>query len=125
MTLGREETFLVYLSIKNLVESNQLKSARLFGQCFGTEKNYLIVETERSADDAGDEEIEEQDETVESLNPASGNFEGTVADSDDPDAAPAPYHPPKSTFKAPVFPQKEIASGSNRYVYWVTSDGCH
>lgn len=42
--LGREETFRVWLALKQLVDKYPLESIRFWGKVFGTEQNYYIAE---------------------------------------------------------------------------------
>lgn len=56
--LGREETQRVFLALKRLVESRALTHCRLWGKVLGTERNYIVAETE--AVDADEEEELEQ-----------------------------------------------------------------
>ncbi|KAI8909826.1 radial spokehead-like protein [Gorgonomyces haynaldii] len=46
ISFGQENTFVLFLSIKKLVEEKQLKSVRLWGRIQGLHKDYLIVEAE-------------------------------------------------------------------------------
>ena len=103
VSLGQEETYLIFLSIKKLVESKTLKSARLFGKIFGTTKDYIVVESERRDDDeAGEEEAEAAPEATDTTN----------VNPDEQDL-------PKSKHKVTPAPVKEVAAGVNRYIYWV------
>jgi hypothetical protein len=89
VSLGREETFRVFLAIKHLVSDKKLKSARLFGKFFGLQKDYIIVESERR-----DDEEEEQQQSEEQRSTAT-------------DATEIP---------------SEQATGTNKYIYWVTNE---
>ena len=42
--LGREETFRIFLALKNLVDTHTLQSVRFWGKILGTEKNYIVAE---------------------------------------------------------------------------------
>jgi radial spoke head protein 4A len=42
--LGREETFRVWLSLKQLVEKYPLETIRLWGKIYGIQENYYIAE---------------------------------------------------------------------------------
>lgn len=61
VSFGKEDTFLLFLSIKKLVEMKQLKSVRLWGKIYGRFKNYIITEGEmkEGADDPEDSIVNE------------------------------------------------------------------
>ena len=42
--LGREETFRIFLALKNLVDTHTLQSVRFWGKILGTAKNYIVAE---------------------------------------------------------------------------------
>jgi radial spoke head protein 4/6 len=42
--LGREETFRVWLALKQLVEKYPLETIRLWGKIYGIQENYYIAE---------------------------------------------------------------------------------
>ena len=42
--IGREETFRVWLALKQLVEKYPLESIRFWGKMFGIEENYYVAE---------------------------------------------------------------------------------
>lgn len=100
VSLGREETFNVYLAIKRLVQVKNLKSARFFGKFFGLQKDYLIVESERREDDHGEEEV----------NPDADGEEKEGEKKDE-----AAEKKPQPLGEVP----KETNAGVNRYVYYV------
>lgn len=106
--LGREETFRVWLSLKNLVEKYPLESIRFWGKIFGIEQNYYIAEVkfQEGKDEEEEAEAEEQAEEAEPKEDEEGNEE------EDP--------VPKSTYKPPpVAPKEQYGSGTNKYVYYV------
>jgi len=103
VSFGREETYLIFMSIKKLVQEKDLKSARLFGKIFGSEKDYIVVESERREGDEGDAE----EEPAPAEQEPSAEEEGL----------------PKSTFKPTLPAPKEVATGVNKYVYWVCNLG--
>ena len=42
--LGREETFRIFLALKNLVDTHTLQSVRFWGKVLGNNKNYIVAE---------------------------------------------------------------------------------
>ncbi|KAL7746710.1 hypothetical protein RI367_007990 [Sorochytrium milnesiophthora] len=52
ITFGKEEMYLIALSISRLVIQKSLQSARLWGKIVGTQKDYIVVEAE-GGDDYG------------------------------------------------------------------------
>ncbi|KAJ8331197.1 hypothetical protein O5D80_000761 [Batrachochytrium dendrobatidis] len=125
VSFGKEETFVLFLSIKKLVEEKPLKSVRLWGKVFGTHGNYIIVEAEIKEGSA------DEDDAIANAPPIS-NAEMTepisAKDSDGqekPDtknklAEEAEIGLPKPKTK-PVKPlTKEVRVGVNKYVYYTT-----
>lgn len=92
VSLGREETFRIFLAIKHLVADKKLKSARLFGKILGLEKDYIIVESER--DDDGDDQGAQDDDQQQQ----------------------------ERQDGAPVDVPAEMGTGANKYVYWVATE---
>ncbi|KAJ3270098.1 Radial spoke head protein 4 A [Terramyces sp. JEL0728] len=108
VSFGNEDTFLLFLAIKNLVEVKQLKSVRLWGKVFGTHENYTVVEAELKEGVADDEDAIVNAEDVEEKD------DGAVpAPKDDDDSAPVP----KTKQMAPL--GKELRAGVNKYIYYV------
>jgi radial spoke head protein 4A len=56
--LGKEETFRIMLSMKQLLESHPLKNVRLFGKIFGTQADYIICESEFKEGEGEEEQPE-------------------------------------------------------------------
>ncbi|KAJ3260820.1 Radial spoke head protein 4 A [Boothiomyces macroporosus] len=109
VSFGKEDTFLLFLAIKNLVEVKQLKSVRLWGKIFGTQGNYIIVEAELKEGAADEEDaIVNAEEVFEKEVPAV-----TAKDEDDGVAV------PKVKQMAPL--GKEVRIGVNKYIYYVCS----
>ena len=108
VSFGKEDTFLLFLSIKKLVEQKQLKSVRLWGKIFGTSANYIIAEAELK-------------EGVEDVDEAAANAVDPTEATDPSIAAPSdPKFPtPKTKKIAPL--TKEARSGLNKYIYYT----CH
>ncbi|KAI9203128.1 radial spokehead-like protein [Polychytrium aggregatum] len=125
LTLGSEETFLLFLSLKQLVEEKSLKSVRLWGKIFGLKSNYIIIEgelREGTIDEedavvngtlASDEAPQEEAEQAAPSENAAANPEGST-NPEDEEGAPKP--------KNKVIPPlpKEMRTGVNKYIYYVT-----
>lgn len=106
--LGREETFRIWLSLKQLVDKHALESIRFWGKVFGIEQNYYIAEVQfqEGKDDDGEAEAEaegkEEEETEEK------------EETEEEDPIPKPVHKPP-----PVVPREENGHGTNKFVYYV------
>jgi radial spoke head protein 4A len=96
ITLGREEMFSIFVSIKQLVVDKNLKSSRLFGKFYGLHNDYLVVESERRENDIDDLE--------ETLN----------TNADEPVSTKK-----KKKIQLPV--PKELNTVINKYIYWVSN----
>ncbi|KAI8925429.1 radial spokehead-like protein [Entophlyctis helioformis] len=128
ISFGREETFVLFLSIKNLVEEKPLKSVRLWGKIFGTQSNYIIVEAELKDGAADDDDAIAN--AVEDSKAATEPAAGTKAAGEDDEAKgdqaiKSPEEDetglPKPKNK-PLMPlSKEARIGVNKYVYYATS----
>ncbi|CAF3267805.1 unnamed protein product [Rotaria socialis] len=108
--LGRDETYRIWLALKQLVDKGQYEKVRFWGKIVGTEKNYYIAEVEQNAeeeadDDDGNEETSENDD---------------AKDADDEEGEGEEDPLPKSTYKAPPsVPKEERGTGVNKYTYHV------
>uniref|UniRef100_A0A3B3TC21 Radial spoke head 6 homolog A n=1 Tax=Paramormyrops kingsleyae TaxID=1676925 RepID=A0A3B3TC21_9TELE len=101
--LGREETYRVFLALKQLVDTQPLQHCRFWGKILGTENSYLVAEVEfregeedeeDALDEAGEDEEREQGFTIISF--------------------------PKSTYKPPpVVPKENNGTGANKFTYFV------
>jgi radial spoke head protein 4A len=101
VTFGQETTFLLMLAIKKLVEEKSLKSARLWGKIIGLKANYIIVEGELKEGIADEED-------------ALINKPQKPAEKDESKS--------KKTKPAKQL-TRESKSGTNKYIYFVCSDG--
>ncbi|KAI8614407.1 radial spokehead-like protein-domain-containing protein [Chytriomyces sp. MP71] len=121
VSFGREETFLLFLSLRKLVAEKPLKSVRLWGKIFGTGGNYIITEGELK-DGATDEEGDAVNGTGEPAEEgADGGDAAAAAEGAEPAAAlpvEDPTIPKPKTRVIPPLP-REIRVGVNRYVYYV------
>ncbi|KAG5455891.1 MAG: radial spokehead-like protein, partial [Olpidium bornovanus] len=142
VSFGREETFLLLLSLRKLVEERNLKSVRLWGKILGTQADYYVVEAE-TKDGARDEaQLESTANKSEGENDrdaeGAGGEEGEEG-GDRPSEAPRRYQeigcadedgnvhywfepgtvvPRPKQPVTPVVPP-EIGTGSNKYTYYV------
>ena len=65
ISLGRDETFRIYLALKRLTETLPLATCRFWGKIHGSVQNYIIAETSfREGEDEAEDE-EEEDENNE------------------------------------------------------------
>ncbi|KAI9351233.1 radial spokehead-like protein-domain-containing protein [Obelidium mucronatum] len=74
VSFGREETFMLFLSLRKLVAEKPLKSVRLWGKIHGLNSSYIITEGELK-DGANDEE----GDAVNGIIISYPKFEGTEA----------------------------------------------
>jgi len=117
INFGKEDSYLLFLSIKRLIEVKQLKSVRLWGKLFGLEANYIVAEGELKE---GAEDIEES-----IANPPEANYapiETEAPSSDEVEVKPTNPGPqgvakPKQYSPLP----KENRIGANKYIYYVCS----
>ena len=125
VSFGKEETYLLFLSIKKLVEEKPLKSVRLWGKINGRKSNYVIVEGELKDgaiddDEAAANEVSDKKKDEDIPKPAEGDKEGdqpTKNLEEDETGAPKPKTKPTKPLS------KEARVGANKYVYYVCSFG--
>ncbi|XP_004422305.1 PREDICTED: radial spoke head protein 4 homolog A isoform X1 [Ceratotherium simum simum] len=105
--LGTDETYRIFLALKQLTDTHPIQRCRFWGKILGLEMNYIVAEVEfREGED--EEELEEEDVTEERDN---GN-----SDADEDEL-------PKSFYKAPqAIPKEESRTGANKYVYFVCNE---
>lgn len=108
--LGREETFRVFLALKQLAEQEPLQTVSFWGKINGLDGNYVVAEAEYKEG----EEPQPEEEGV-SDSPINDDGEGE----EDEDVVPLP----KSQFKpTPPLPNEDYRSGANKKVYYVCSE---
>ncbi|XP_043918418.1 radial spoke head protein 6 homolog A-like [Protopterus annectens] len=111
--LSREEMFRIFLSLKQLVDTQPLQKCRFWGKLLGIQSNYIVAEVEFRE---GEDESEAEEEGEE------GEKEGDEA-KDEEEKEEAEDEPPKSTYKPPpVIPKEEKRSGTNKYTYFVCNE---
>ncbi|XP_021061362.1 radial spoke head protein 4 homolog A [Mus pahari] len=105
--LGTDETYRVFLALKQLTDAHPIQRCRFWGKILGLEMNYIVAEVEfRDGED--EEEVEEEGIAEERDNG------GSEAGEEEQDEL------PKSLYKAPqVIPKEESRVGANKYVYFV------
>ncbi|XP_037013968.2 radial spoke head protein 4 homolog A isoform X1 [Artibeus jamaicensis] len=106
--LGTDETYRVFLALKQLTDTHPIQRCRFWGKILGLEMNYIVAETElREGED--EEEMEEEDVTEERDNGDSESEEDDEL--------------PRSFYKAPqAIPKEESRTGANKYVYFVCNE---
>ncbi|KAK3731868.1 hypothetical protein QZH41_008328, partial [Actinostola sp. cb2023] len=120
--LSREETFRIFLALKQLVDSYPIRSCRFWGKILGLEANYIIAEVEfHDGEDPMDLEEEERVEghtEKEDVNPdgppdiiKEGDFD---VEEDDV---------PRSEFKPPpLISNEDNRIGCNKKAYFVCNE---
>jgi radial spoke head protein 4A len=108
VSFGKEDTFLLCLSIKKLVEKQQLKSVRLWGKIYGRKANYIVAEAELK-------------EGVEDVDEAAANSLEPVENLDTSFNTPLDSKTPTPKVKKFAPLAKENRSGLNKYIYYA----CH
>uniref|UniRef100_A0A8C5UI94 Radial spoke head 6 homolog A n=1 Tax=Malurus cyaneus samueli TaxID=2593467 RepID=A0A8C5UI94_9PASS len=106
--LNKDESYCIFLSLKNLVNVQPILTCRFWGKILGLEMNYIIAETQvrEVEDQEGGETGHEREEIYE---------EGEREMDED--------EPPKSTYKPPPeIPREENGAGTNKYVYFVCNE---
>ncbi|XP_040821409.1 radial spoke head protein 4 homolog A [Ochotona curzoniae] len=108
--LGTDETFRVFLALKQLTDTHPIQRCRFWGKILGVEMNYIVAEVEfREGED--EDEVEEEDVGEER------DEEESESDEDEEDGL------PKSIYKAPpAIPKEENRTGANKYVYFVCNE---
>ncbi|XP_012888238.1 PREDICTED: radial spoke head protein 4 homolog A [Dipodomys ordii] len=107
--LGTDETYRIFLALKQLTDTHPIQRCRLWGKILGLEMNYIIAEVEfREGEE--EEEVEEEDVANE-----KDNGESEAEDEED--------ELPKSLYKAPqAIPKEESRTGANKYIYFVCNE---
>lgn len=108
--IGREETFRIWLALKQLVEKYPLESIRFWGKVFGVEENYYIAEVkfQEGKDEEEEAELAEAEESAD----AEKSEEEETNEEEDP-VPQVTYKPP------PPIPKENYGAGANKYVYYV------
>ncbi|KAJ3031980.1 UNVERIFIED_CONTAM: Radial spoke head protein 4 A [Siphonaria sp. JEL0065] len=124
VSFGREETFMLFLSLRKLVAEKPLKSVRLWGKIHGLTSSYVITEGELK-DGANDEEGDAVNGIVDPDAADAAAADGSAAAAAEGEGASqtpaedAGLPKPKTRVLPPL--PKEQRAGVNRYVYYVCS----
>ncbi|KAJ3019554.1 Radial spoke head protein 4 A, partial [Thoreauomyces humboldtii] len=122
VSFGKEETFMLFLSLKRLVTEKPLKSVRLWGKILGTSKNYIIIEGElRDGAEDEDEAIANGNPSEEAGEEIEEQEEEKAGDGDEGEEGAekkANLELPKRKVKLVVPLPKEERVGVNKYVYY-------
>ncbi|KAK2088719.1 Radial spoke head protein 6 A [Saguinus oedipus] len=116
--LSADESFRIFLALKQLVEQQPIHTCRFWGKILGINRSYLVAEVEfrEGEEEVEEEEVEEVMEGTEVLE-AHGEEEGEGEEEKAMDFIPKP------TWKLPpVIPKEESRSGANKYLYFVCNE---
>ncbi|NXU14583.1 RSH4A protein, partial [Pardalotus punctatus] len=108
--LNKDESYYIFLSLKNLINVQPIQTCRFWGKILGIEMNYIIAEVEFR-----EGEGQEEEETGEEGEKETGEAEEDQKEKE--------HEPPKSTYKPPPeVPKEENGTGANKYVYFVCNE---
>ncbi|XP_029801442.1 radial spoke head protein 4 homolog A isoform X1 [Suricata suricatta] len=108
--LGTDETYRIFLALKQLTDTHPIQRCRFWGKILGLEMNYIVAEVEFR--EGEDEENVEEEEVTEERDDADSE-----ADEDDEDEL------PRNFYKTPqAIPKEENRTGANKYVYFVCNE---
>ncbi|KAK1330061.1 hypothetical protein QTO34_010246 [Cnephaeus nilssonii] len=116
--LSSDESFRLFLALKQLVEQQPIHTCRFWGKILGLKRSYLVAEVEFRE---GEEEVEEEEE-VELIE--GGEVTDTHGEEEgEEDEEKAADILPKQMWKPPpVIPKEESRSGTNKYLYFVCNE---
>ncbi|CAB3991588.1 radial spoke head 4 homolog A-like [Paramuricea clavata] len=114
--LSQEEMFKVWLSLKTLVDSKPLQTVRFWGKMFGLENNYYVAEVDYREGGLEEEEDEELEKEEDEASKEKDDDNDDDEEKEDEDDVPRP-----NWFPPPVIPKEEYRSGTNKYIYYVTT----
>ncbi|KAJ7408919.1 Radial spoke head protein 4 A [Willisornis vidua] len=111
--LSKDESYYIFLALKNLVRVQPIQTCRFWGKILGLERNYIIAEVQlregEEEEEAGEEVTEEEGKGMDEVE----EDEEKVKEDE----------PPKSTYKPPPeIPKEENGTGANKYVYFVCNE---
>ncbi|KAG2469308.1 RSH4A protein, partial [Polypterus senegalus] len=113
--LSRDETFHIYLAMKQLTDGQTLQRCRFWGKILGTEMNYLVVEAECREGEEEEEDVMETESKESELK--------TVDEELDEEENEESHEFPKSTYvPPPIIPREENHFGANKYIYFVCNE---
>eukprot|EP00794_Sanderia_malayensis_P020102 gene20102-22073_t len=114
--VGREETFRIFLALKQLSDAYNFESCRFWGKLFGTEANYIVAEAnfKEGEDPYQQDEDDSHPQEESGIQDALAIEEEQIIDIDDV---------PKPDYKPPtVIPKDEYGTGCNSKVYFVCNE---
>ncbi|XP_044901517.1 radial spoke head protein 6 homolog A isoform X3 [Felis catus] len=116
--LSSDESFRIFLALKQLVEQQPIHTCRFWGKILGLSRSYLVAEVSfrEGEEEEGEEEAEEMMEGGEGMD-APDEEEGEEDEEKDTDIIPKPMWKPP-----PVIPREESRSGTNKYLYFVCTE---
>ncbi|XP_027457438.1 radial spoke head protein 4 homolog A [Zalophus californianus] len=108
--LGTDETYRIFLALKQLTDTHPIQRCRFWGKILGLEMNYIVAEVEvhegEDEDDVEDEDVTEERDDGDS-----------EADENDEEEL------PRTFYKTPQpIPKEESRTGANKYVYFVCNE---
>uniref|UniRef100_A0A8C0DEN1 Radial spoke head 6 homolog A n=1 Tax=Balaenoptera musculus TaxID=9771 RepID=A0A8C0DEN1_BALMU len=115
--LSSDESFRIFLALKQLVEQWPVHTCRFWGKILGLRRSYLVAEVEfrEGEEEVEEEEVEEVMEGGEVME-AHGEEEGEEGEEDEEKVTDVI---PKPTWKPPpVVPKEESRNGANKYLYF-------
>ncbi|XP_069500747.1 radial spoke head protein 6 homolog A [Ambystoma mexicanum] len=113
--LSREETYHIFLALKQLIDTQPIQKCRFWGKIFGIEANYIVAEVEFRE---GEDDLDQEEETEENEQDTMDIKEEEEEEGEEHDPG-----PPKSTFKPPpAIPKEDNRTGANKYTYMVCSE---
>ncbi|XP_006179494.1 radial spoke head protein 6 homolog A [Camelus ferus] len=115
--LGSDESFRIFMALKQLVEQQPILTCRFWGKILGLSRSYLVAEVEfREGEEEGEEE--EMEEMME-----GGDVMETHGEEEGEEEEKIPDVIPKPTWKPPpAIPKEESRSGANKYLYFVCNE---
>ncbi|XP_010985921.1 radial spoke head protein 6 homolog A [Camelus dromedarius] len=115
--LGSDESFRIFMALKQLVEQQPILTCRFWGKILGLSRSYLVAEVEfREGEEEGEEE--EMEEMME-----GGDVIETHGEEEGEEEEKIPDVIPKPTWKPPpAIPKEESRSGANKYLYFVCNE---
>ena len=112
--LGKDETYRIFLALKQLTKEHPLSSVRFWGKLYGTESNYLVAEAEYQEGQGEEEDEEEEEETKQE---EEQQEESNEDESEEKDEFPqSQWKPP------PVIPKEDPKTGTNTKTYFVCNN---
>ncbi|XP_058136440.1 radial spoke head protein 6 homolog A isoform X2 [Dasypus novemcinctus] len=117
--LSSDESFRIFLALKQLVEQQPIHTCRFWGKILGLSRSYLVAEVEfREGEEEGEEE-EAGEEMLEGgeVAEAHGEEEGEEDEEKAVDLLPKPLWKPP-----PVVPKEDSRTGTNKYLYFVCNE---